>query len=100
MMNIIFFPMNKIFKAPIIFSLLAVSAFSIIGSEPSRAGNKYIKGFGPCYVVKTNSTTFKVKQNNSGKLWHTNSNRQAAIDWMKSSPKCCTLSQGYDHSCP
>ncbi len=92
--------MNKIFKAPIIFSLLAVSAFSIIGSEPSRAGNKYIKGFGPCYVVKTNSTTFKVKQNNSGKLWHTNSNRQAAIDWMKSSTRCCTLSQGYDHSCP
>ena len=81
--------MKKVIKAPIIFSLLAASAFSIIGSEPSRASNKFIKGFGSCYVVKTNSVTFKVKNNNSGQLWHTNSNRQAAIDWMKSSRNCC-----------
>jgi len=92
--------MNKIFKAPIIFSLLAVSAFSIIGSEPSRAGNKTVKIFGDCRVMKINSTTFKVKESNSDRLWHTNSNKQAAIDWMKSSRKCCTLSPGYDHSCP
>ena len=84
--------MNKIFKAPIIFSLLAVSAFSIIGSEPSRAGNTIVKIFGSCRVMKINSATFKVKSN-SGKLWHTNSNKQAAIDWMKGSPNCCPGAQ-------
>ena len=81
--------MNKIFKAPIIFSLLAVSAFSIIGSEPSRAGNTTVKIFGDCRVMKINSTTFKVKEINKAKLYHTNSNKQAAIDWMKSSAICC-----------
>ena len=79
--------MNKIFKAPIIFSLLAVSAFSIIGSEPLRAGNKEVKGFGRCRVMKINSTTFKVK--NHAKALHTNSNKQAAIDYMKQDIRCC-----------
>ena len=80
--------MNKILKAPIIFSLLAVSAFSVIGSEPSRAGNKVVKVGYKCSTIKTGKNEFKVK-NSRGQLFHTNSNKQAAIDWMKNSPNCC-----------
>jgi len=80
--------MKKVFKAPIILSLLAASAFSLIGSEPSRAGNKIIKEFYKCKTIKTGKNEFKVK-NQRGQLFHTNSDKQAAIDWMKNSPNCC-----------
>ena len=62
--------MKIVFKAPIILSLLAVSAFSIIGLEPSRAGNKLIEVYDRCKLMKITDGNgiFKVKIKNTGQL--------------------------------
>ena len=61
--------MKKVIKAPIIFSLLAASAFSIIGLEPSRAGNKMIYSRGDCKLMKIKKGVFKVKSFQNGLMW-------------------------------
>jgi len=53
--------MKKVIKAPIIFSLLAASAFSIIGLEPSRAGNKVIDYRNDCKLVKVKKGFLRLK---------------------------------------
>ena len=57
--------MKKVFKAPIILSLLAASAFSIIGQEPARAGNKYLRTVGKCRVMKVGKGDFRIKRNDN-----------------------------------
>ena len=61
--------MKKVIKAPIIFSLLAASAFPIIGLEPSRAGNKVILYRNDCKLVKVKKGVFKVKSFQNGLMW-------------------------------
>ena len=55
--------MKKVIKAPIIFSLLAASAFSIVGLEPSIAGNKELRWVGKCRVMKVGKGDFRIKRN-------------------------------------
>ena len=55
--------MKKVIKAPIIFSLLAASAFSIVGLEPSIAGNKELRWVGKCRVMKVGKGDYRIKRN-------------------------------------
>ena len=82
--------MKKVFKAPIILSLLAASAFSIIGQEPARAGNKLISVYGSCKLVKiTNGDGIKkVKNKNTGQLYFKTSSTKVGKDYMRNADVC------------
>ena len=82
--------MNKIFKSPIILSLLAASAFSVIGLEPSRAGNELIDKFRKCKVMKMEGKSlYKVKFKASGEAVYETSSRPTAKWWMKRATSPC-----------
>ena len=82
--------MKIVFKAPIILSLLAVSAFSIIGLEPSRAGNKLISVYGSCKLVKIKNGggIKKVKNVYSGRLYFETFSTKDGKDFMRNSDVC------------
>ena len=83
--------MKKVFKAPIILSLLAASAFSIIGQEPARAGNKLVDVYGSCKLMKiTNGPQkgiFKVKKK-SGQLIYDTFSKKDGRNYMYNADVC------------
>ena len=83
--------MKIVFKAPIILSLLAASAFSIIGQEPARAGNKLISVYGSCKLVKITSGPQKgikkVKKNSGTLIFETFSTKDGKF-YMRNSDEC------------
>ena len=78
--------MKKVFKLPIILSILAASAFSIIGSEPVRA-NKLIKTYKNCKLMEMDSGSpkYKVKNKNTGELYFTHDYKDSAKSLMQRS---------------
>ena len=82
--------MKKVFKAPIILSLLAASAFSIIGQEPARAGNTVVGRYGKCRLMRIKEGVLKVKKgvNLRSKLLYEASNIKDGRAFMRSDPKC------------
>ena len=74
--------MKKVFKAPIILSLLAASAFSIIGQEPARAGNKLVATYKSCRLMKIKKGVFKVKALNGDALKYEASSYNEGRLWM------------------
>ena len=83
--------MKIVFKAPIILSLLAASAFSIIGQEPARAGNKLISVYGSCKLVKITSGPqkgIKKVKRNSGILLYETFSTKLGKEYMFNSDAC------------
>ena len=80
--------MKKFFKAPIILSLLAASAFSIIGQEPARASNTLVERYHNCRLMKIKNKVFKVKAGYTSTLLFETSSREAGKAWMRSEPYC------------
>ena len=80
--------MKKVIKAPIILQILASSAFSIIGSEPSRAGNTVVEVRGNFRLMKNEKGVFKVKNNKSGQLLYKTSSRKDGKYFMRNEPVC------------
>ena len=81
--------MKIVFKVQIILSLLAASAFSIIGLEPSRAGNKLIERYGSCRLMKITDGNgiFKVKKD-SGLLVHETSSKKEGRYILRNAETC------------
>ena len=79
--------MKKVIKAPIIFSLLASSAFSLIILEPSTAGNKVITYRNDCKLVKVKKGVFKVKSFQNGLMWQGSSEGEG-IAFMNRNSYC------------
>ena len=82
--------MKIVFKVQIILSLLAASAFSIIGLEPSRAGNKLIDVYGSCKLMKITDGNgiFKVKKKNTGQLVYETSSKNEGRYIMRNADTC------------
>ena len=78
--------MKKVFKAPIILSLLAASAFSIIGQETARAGNTQVGMYGRCRLMRIKKGVLKVKK--GATLLYQTSNIKDGRAFMRSYSKC------------
>ena len=79
--------MRKLLSAPIILSGLALSAFSLLGSEPIKA--QRLDSYGNCKFVKTSAGKYIVKIRDTNKKIHKGTNKEIVRNKMYQDRKNC-----------